>query len=103
MSTDRTHGTLKVVAQLVLPLWGALYFLGGFAHAEEVVGGFMILIAFLNVILWISQKRFNNKRIAKGTIDLVETEEKMSFTLNLDDHPASLRDKKLAVFEVVKG
>ena len=103
MITNKTYGPLKGITQILLPVLGALYFgvdqLWGLPKALEVVGIIMILDALLGV--WLSL--WLNSQIIRGTIDFIETDEKLSFSLNLNDDPTILKEKSKALFDIVAG
>lgn len=102
----KTYDTLKWIAQILLPAIGTLYFtlaqIWGLPSAEEVVGTIVAVDAFLGILLGISQSNFNTG-VAKGTIETVETDGKLTYSLNLDDDPQNLRNKKRAIFDVVSS
>jgi hypothetical protein len=108
MIQGKTYDTLKWIAQILLPALGSLYFaLAGIwdlPSAEDVVGTIVVVDTFLGVVLGLSQSSFN-KQTATGTVETIEHPDgALTYSLNLDDeNPENLRNKKRAVFDVVKG
>lgn len=105
--TGKTYDTLKWIAQIFLPAFGALYIalaaLWELPKPQEVAGTVLAVDTFLGVILGISQSGFNNQ-LAKGTIETIQAGDgKLTYSLQLDDHPETLRHKKRAVFDVVRN
>lgn len=56
--TNRTYDILKIIAQLVLPAIGTLYFalaeIWGFPYAEQIVGTITAVDTFLGAVLKLS-------------------------------------------------
>lgn len=56
--TNRTYDILKIIAQLVLPAIGTLYFalaeIWGFPYAEQIVGTVTAVDTFLGAVLKLS-------------------------------------------------
>ena len=105
MITGKLYDFLKYLALVVFPALGTLYFalagIWGLPAAQEVVGTIVAVDTFLGVVLHISSNNYN-KSDAKfdGTIGVVETDDKLSYTLNLNGDPADLKDKSEVVFKV---
>lgn len=94
----KTYDVLKWVAQLLLPGLGTLYFalagIWGLPAAEEVVGTIVAVDAFLGLLLGLSQTAYNKSdEKYDGTIGVTETEDKLSYVLNLSEDPVKLKDK----------
>ena len=98
MITGKPYDVLKSIAQIILPALGTLYFalagIWGLPSAEEVVGTIVAVDTFLGVLLGISSNQYN-KSDAKfdGTVGVTETDDKLSYVLNLNDDPTLLKDK----------
>lgn len=98
MITGKTYDVLKWLAQVVFPALGTAYFalagLWGLPAAEQVVGTIVVVDTFLGVVLQISSVKYaNSDEKFDGTIGVTETEDKLSYVLNLSDDPVKLKDK----------
>lgn len=106
MIKGKLYDYLKWIAQIVLPALGTLYFsLGGIWHlasVSEVVRTIVAVDLFLGVLLGISQFNYN-RQIATGAMNVEQTSGGKKFSLELDDDPSNLDEKKEARFRVVKG
>jgi hypothetical protein len=103
--TGKPYDVLKFIAQILLPAVGALYFalagIWGLPAAEEVVGTIVAVDAFIGVLLGISQVNFNNSEAKfDGTIGVTETDDKLTYVLNLNDDPVKLKDKSEVTLKV---
>jgi hypothetical protein len=60
--TNKTYDTLKVIAQIVLPALGTLYFalagIWGLPYGEQIVGTITAVDTFLGAVLKISSDRY---------------------------------------------
>lgn len=60
--SNRTYDTLKIVAQIVLPALGTLYFalagIWGLPYGEQIVGTITAVDTFLGAVLKISSDRY---------------------------------------------
>lgn len=101
---DKTYDLLKWVAQLLLPAMGTLYFalsnIWGFPYGEQVVGTITAIDAFLGAILGISTSQY--KKAGGDGIMVIDTTdpEKDIYSLELNDDPAKLAEKKSVTFSV---
>lgn len=106
MLTGRLYDWLKWIAQIVLPAFGTLYFtlagIWGLPSANEIVGTVMAVDLFLGVLLGISTASYN-KQIASGVMNVEETPVGEKFTLELDEDPSDLSEKKEARFQIQDG
>lgn len=63
--SNSTYDLLRWIADLLLPALGTLYFalgqIWGFPYCEEIVGSITAVVAFLDVVLGISKKSYNEK------------------------------------------
>ena len=63
--TNRTYDILKIIAQLVLPAIGTLYFalaeIWGFPYAEQIVGTITAVDTFLGAVLKLSSDSYYNE------------------------------------------
>jgi len=96
---------LKQSVTLILPAVGALYFalaqIWNLPKSEEVVGSIAALNTFLGVLLGVSTKSYNKSdaRYA-GAIVVEETDEKKTFTLELNEDPEKIEKKDEVTFRV---
>lgn len=102
--SDKTYDFLKFVAQLLLPGLGTLYFtlagIWGFPYGEQVVGTITAIDTFLGVILGISTAQYK-KAGADGVMRVSTSDpEKDVYSLELNDDPAKLAEKKSVTFTV---
>ncbi len=103
---NKTYDLLKLIAQIFLPVLGALYFvlelIWGLPNAEKVVGIIVIIDAFLGPILGFASKSYNNSDAKyDGQIEVVIQEDfSKQFLLELNSDPYELEKKKQVVFRV---
>lgn len=106
MITGKLYDRLKWLAQVVLPALATLYFtVGGVWDLPSVSAVVRTIVAvdlFLGVLLGLSQINYN-KQVAAGVMNVQPTETGHKFTLELEDDPSNLPQKKEARFRVVKG
>jgi hypothetical protein len=94
----KPYDVLKFIAQILLPGLGTLYFalagIWGLPSAEEVVGTIVAVDAFLGLLLGLSSAQYNKSdEKYDGVIGVTETEDKLSYVLNLTEDPVALKDK----------
>lgn len=94
----KPYDVLKFIAQILLPALGTLYFalagIWGLPSAQEVVGTIVCVDTFIGVVLGISASQYNNSDAKfDGVVGVTETDDKLSYVLNLKDDPALLKDK----------
>ena len=62
---DKVYDILKVIAQVILPALGSLYFaiaqIWGLPYGEEIVGTITAIDAFLGAVLGISSINYNKE------------------------------------------
>jgi len=103
--SDAKYNALKQSVTLILPAVGALYFalaqIWNLPKSEEVVGSIAALNTFLGVLLGVSTKSYNKSdaRYA-GAIVVEETDEKKTFTLELNEDPEKIEKKDEVTFRV---
>lgn len=98
MITGKPYDVLKFLALVVLPALGTAYFalagIWGLPAAEEVVGTIVVVDTFLGTLLQISSNVYNKSdEKFDGTVGVTETDDKLSYVLNLHDDPVALKDK----------
>lgn len=103
--TGKTYDTLKFLAQIVFPAFGAAYFalagIWGLPAAEQVVGTIVVMDTFLGAILQISSNNFT-ANTAKGVMNIKTTPTGgKTFSLELDGDPElELEGKDRVIFDV---
>lgn len=105
----RVYDVLKPTVQVILPGLAALYFalaaIWGehvFPAADKVTGTSAAVAVFLGLLLGLSSHQFNNSDAKfDGAINVQEsiTGPKV-FSLELNDDPELLEDKKQAIFKI---
>ena len=106
MITGKLYDRLKFLAQIVIPAVGTLYFalsqIWGLGSGEEVVGTLVAVDAFLGALLGVSQSNYDKDVVKGGELNVTETDEGKTFSLELNKHPDELAAKKEVHFKVVK-
>ena len=105
--SNGTYDALKWAAQIGLPTLGALYFtLAQIWHlpsAEEVVGSITAIDAALGVLLGISTAAYNkNEARFDGNLNVIDTGDGKTFSLELNGDPEKLAEKTQIVFKVAQ-
>ena len=103
---SRVYDFLKYLAQIVLPAAGALYFglsqVWGFPNANEVVGTIVVVDTFLGALLNLSSKAYNDSEAKyDGKINVVDTDTKTLYDMEVKGDPADIQDKDEVTFKVV--
>lgn len=96
--TGKLYDVLKFIAQVLLPALGTAYFalagIWGLPSAQEVVGTIVVVDTFLGTVLQISSVKYNNSDAKfDGTVGVTETDDKLSYILNLNGDPADLKNQ----------
>lgn len=100
MITGKAYDGLRVLAHLVLPLVGTVYFF--IAGADAVVGMIMAAVFVLGVILWMSQRVYA-RQIGQGDLIVEENEDGMGLRLALERTPEELVGMREVRFEVKRN
>lgn len=103
--SNKMYDVLKFIALILLPAFGTLYFalagIWGLPAAEQVVGTIVAVDTFLGVLIKVGDTTYNASDAKyDGVISVTETNDKLSFVLNLNDDPAALKDMSEARFKV---
>lgn len=88
IQNNKLYDQLKFIAQVLLPAVGTLYFalsqIWGLPSGGEVVGTITAVDTFLGVLLHLSSVQYNNSDAQyDGHVDVVETDDKKSYVINL--------------------
>lgn len=107
ISNNKVYDVLKYIAQIFLPALGTLYFgiaqAWGLANGTAVVGTIVAVDTFLGLLLHLSNIQYNNSEAKyAGTMDIYETEDKKTFSLNLEGDPNDLDKRDEVTFKVNK-
>jgi hypothetical protein len=103
--SDKQYNRVKFFSGLVLPAAGTLYFaLATIWHlpaAKEILGTIVAVQAFFGVLLGVSSNQYkeSNARFG-GVIRVVKDENKVLYSLDLNDDPVKLKDKHEITFKV---
>lgn len=100
MITGKAYDGLKLLAQLVLPLVGTVYFF--IEGADTVVGMIMVAVFVLGFILWVSQRVYA-RQIGQGDLIVEENEDGMGLRLALERTPEELVGMREVRFEVKRN
>lgn len=105
IQNSRVYDVLKYVTQIVIPAVATLYFalseVWGLAYGPEVVGTLVAVDTFLGVLLGISSASYHNSdERFDGTVNVVETDDKKTFTLDIQGDPYELENKSQIVLKV---
>lgn len=102
---NRLYDALKWVALVALPASGALYkglsLVWGFQNADKVVATTVTIDAFLGALLNLASKAYNasDARFA-GKINVVDTDSKTIYDMEVHGDPADIADKDEVTFKV---
>ena len=102
---NRSYDVLKWLAQIFFPALGALYFAlsqtWGTPYGVEVVGSIAAFDTFLGLLLGLSTRSYVQSGAKyDGVIDVVNSSNTKTFSLNLNTHPDALENKKDVTFKV---
>jgi hypothetical protein len=103
--SDKSYTVLKFIAQILLPAFGTLYFtIGGIWNipaTEQVIGSLTAVDTFLGVILGLSTVSYNRSGAKYGgQINVVQTEGKKVFTLEVEGDPEDIENQKEVTFKI---
>lgn len=100
MIIGKIYEGLCFLAQIVLPIIGATYFL--LVGSDTIIGTIMIMIFVLNALLWLAQRVYANTRIGWGDLLVEEVDQTgtQAFRLALDQTPEELVTKREVRFLV---
>lgn len=102
--SNRTYDLLKYTAQIILPAFGTLYFalaaIWGLPAADQVVGTVVALDAFLGVILGLSSRQYDSSAHGTMVVSRSEEGEIEGYSMELEEDPKVLADKKEVRFKV---
>lgn len=101
----QTYDILKFITLYALPSIGTLYFtlalIWNFPDAQSVLGTILAIEAFLSVILGISKTSYKNDQSKyNGAINVLETDDRITFSLELSIDPEDLRQLEEARFKI---
>ena len=102
------YDVLKWVVTLLLPGLGTLYYaiagIWGLAYAEQVVGTIAAVTVFLGVVMKLGDLSYSKSQTKyDGSMNVAETDDKKTYTLDLNVSPEELDQKNQIVFKVNKS
>lgn len=105
--SKKTFDLIKYFIWIVLPTVGTVYFIlavvWGLPAEKEVLGSIVVIQTAVNVMLGINASSFAvTTTKPSGTIQITESLDKTTYSLELDDDPEFLDDKDEIVFRVQK-
>src|SRR5436190_24168185 len=103
--TNKVYDVLKFIAQILLPALGTLYFtiagIWDLPAAEQVVGTIVAVDAFLGALLSLTKRDYDKGTVMAGNMVVHHLESGgKNFSLELDQEPEELEDKREVRFEV---
>lgn len=103
--SDKAYFLLNNAALVVLPALGTLYaalaVIWGLPAGKEVVGTIIAVDTFLGVLVKVGETSYDNSGAKyAGTINVSDTPEKTTFSLDLNTHPDDLKNATEASFKV---
>lgn len=102
---DRMYVALKWLAQIGLPAAGTLYAslapVWNFPNVDKVTLTILSVDTFLGVLLGISSASYNRSPSKfHGQLNVLETEENLTYELDVNVHPEELRDHPQVILKV---
>ena len=106
ISNSRIYDALKFLAQIVLPVFGAIYFvmagIWDLPESDQVVGIIVIIVAFLGILLHLSTSKYSSENV--GEIEVTELPSGgKTYSLNLVGDPEDIELHDEVRFRVSKG
>jgi len=105
--SNSTYDKLKKFNQLVLPAFGTLYVglaaLWGLPNPQAVAGTTLLLATFIGVVLTVATSTYNKSdEKFDGVMNVVETDDKLTYQLDLNDGPEGLKQQEQIALRVGK-
>lgn len=103
---NRLYDALAYLQRIALPAFGALYAglsqVWGFPEPAKVVSTIVVICAFLGALLNLAAKAFNDSDAKfDGKINVVDTETKTLYDMEIHGDPSDIKDKDEVTFKVV--
>lgn len=103
--SDKTYNILKHVAAIGLPALSALYYtlaqIWNISHPGQIMATIAAVNICIGALLGISTAQYNSSEAKyAGVIEVIETEGKKLFSLNLNSNPEALEQMNEATFKV---
>jgi hypothetical protein len=103
---NKVYDILKKLVQVILPAAATLYYsiaqIWGLPEAENVVGTMAAITTFLGLVIGLSKDSYNKSDVKyDGVINVLNTGEKKTYTLELNTSPDSLDAQNEALFKVL--
>lgn len=108
MLGDKAYSVGKKLVQIYIPAFSALYFglgnIWGFPSVEQIVGSAAVIATFIGVCLGLSSSQYEASGAKyDGNVVVTPTEDKLSYSLELNGDPEEIQDKEAITFKVVPG
>jgi hypothetical protein len=106
--SDEQYYLLNSLAVIILPALGTLYFavaqIWKLPAAEQVVGTIVAVDTFLGVLIKVGEQSYDNSSSKyAGAINVADTADKLSYSLELNQAPETLKDMDEVTFKVNKN
>jgi hypothetical protein len=106
ISNPRIYDALKFLAQILLPVFGAIYFamsgIWDLPEADRVVGIIVVIDAVLGILLQFSTSQYSSENV--GEIEVTELPSGgKTYSLNLVGEPEDIEQHDEVRFAVSKG
>lgn len=103
--SNKAYDLLKFLTIVLLPAVGTLYFalatIWSLPAGEQILGTLLAIQAFIGAIIGISNKQYEASGAKYvGEINVIETDAKDTYSLEMDGDPEDLKNKKEATFKV---
>lgn len=103
---NSAYNTFKFMAQIILPVFGALYFILeeilGLPDAWKVLGTILIVDAILGISLSLLSRVYTQSGAKyDGVIDIIDSDNAKMFSLELNSDPNKLEDQSEVLFKVI--
>lgn len=102
---DKQYFILNNLALVVLPAVGTLYFalaqIWGLPGGKEVLGSIVACDTFLGVLVKVGESSYDRSGAQfDGAINVSDTAEKTVYSIDLNDHPDTLKNMTQATFKI---
>jgi len=100
MSTGKLYDGVRLLAQILLPAVGTIYFC--VEGADTVLGMIVVAIFLLGIFLWVAQRVYA-RRVGQGELIFEDNEAEPVMRLELDRTPEELMNMHEVRFEVKRN
>jgi hypothetical protein len=108
LMSDKLYNILKHAAAIGFPALSALYYtvaqIWGIPDTKEVMGTISAVNVFVGALVGVSYVKYNNSGAKYvGALEVIDSGDKKTFSLNLNSDPESLEQLSEATFKVVSS